>query len=756
MVDPRPHFSLQDEARNTDRHHLWSSNSKLRHTQVTFVSAGDSTPKFRERETLSKIRRNNDNQDSLDTPMASISLNEQSSDDSVPRSSVHGPVHEPVHDALKQTKNLLNQTSAGEGMGQSKGCSPLKHHYQPQTSPNSSDEEIVFRGRIESKKVGIRKRPVDSRNGSLKLPGSHHKTEQEKKLARTNKILSIDDSDSIDSENLAAFGLADYRQLQSQEFELPQASPSVFGESEIDIGPRKHERLDRHEDEILADYIANVRASGDFYLGENTPSFEVSQHMGLATLSPFGKISADSSGMQAGNPTSKPHETEWNPTNLHKYDNVNTTKDVLGEADGKLFQRSTNFTKQRLDTEKAEGTDQAYWMPPNLLQNSGSAAHTIFSISECLEAVHISDTESLQIKDNADDPHGGSILNRGKLKTNSSSTKTAGLFTKLEGLDLGSDESFVLDGIAFDKEGESIDDWDVDELGLSHPIGKKARLRSPKRRVPSSIANWDEVQYQGLDVTLHEGQPVLGKKSLKRRARHTFGPLDTELEVLLQRTWEKDRAKKSVRKQERELRRAHGLLGKKRKGQPEPEDQFLAGLFMQQIIDTINGFLRSSVTSLTLQPMNPLERKFVHEFAHALNLTSKSKGSGTSRYPALFKTSKTIGPDEEGLEMIYERLSRRFRPQLEGLERHKKRNYGPQPRNNRRRNRPGGGGGGGVRCRDGEVVGGTAPEIGQENKGRAMLERMGWSTGTALGALNNKGMLQPVTHIVKTSRAGLG
>ncbi|KAM0800613.1 hypothetical protein BDR22DRAFT_241164 [Usnea florida] len=48
-------------------------------------------------------------------------------------------------------------------------------------------------------------------------------------------------------------------------------------------------------------------------------------------------------------------------------------------------------------------------------------------------------------------------------------------------------------------------------------------------------------------------------------------------------------------------------------------------------------------------------------------------------------------------------------------------------------------------------------EIGQENRGRTMLERMGWSTGTALGASNNsRGLVQPVAQVVKTSRSGLG
>lgn len=63
---------------------------------------------------------------------------------------------------------------------------------------------------------------------------------------------------------------------------------------------------------------------------------------------------------------------------------------------------------------------------------------------------------------------------------------------------------------------------------------------------------------------------------------------------------------------------------------------------------------------------------------------------------------------------------------------------------------------GAVSYRDGDIVGGSAPELGSENKGRAMLEKMGWSTGTALGAVNNKGILEPVSHVVKTTKAGLG
>ena len=61
-----------------------------------------------------------------------------------------------------------------------------------------------------------------------------------------------------------------------------------------------------------------------------------------------------------------------------------------------------------------------------------------------------------------------------------------------------------------------------------------------------------------------------------------------------------------------------------------------------------------------------------------------------------------------------------------------------------------------VAYRDGEVVGAAAPELDSTNRGRAMLEKMGWSNGEALGAFNNKGMLVPISHIVKNTRTGLG
>lgn len=146
--------------------------------------------------------------------------------------------------------------------------------------------------------------------------------------------------------------------------------------------------------------------------------------------------------------------------------------------------------------------------------------------------------------------------------------------------------------------------------------------------------------------------------------------------------------------------------------------------------------------------MKKPQRKLIHEFAATLSLKSQSRGHGPSRFPVLNKTGRTPTYSPKTINQVdkifssgkFSRMTKSW--YQDGASRS----------------------GGGRRGRkdnsasytDGDVVGASAPEIGVENKGRAMLEKMGWSMGTALGATNNKGILLPVAHVVKNSRAGLG
>ncbi len=59
-----------------------------------------------------------------------------------------------------------------------------------------------------------------------------------------------------------------------------------------------------------------------------------------------------------------------------------------------------------------------------------------------------------------------------------------------------------------------------------------------------------------------------------------------------------------------------------------------------------------------------------------------------------------------------------------------------------------------TRNKEGAIVGYSAEPLGADNKGRAMMERMGWSKGTGLGK-EKGGILEPITHVVKNTKTGL-
>lgn len=135
----------------------------------------------------------------------------------------------------------------------------------------------------------------------------------------------------------------------------------------------------------------------------------------------------------------------------------------------------------------------------------------------------------------------------------------------------------------------------------------------------------------------------------------------------------------------------------------------------------------------------------VHEIAHGLRLKSRSFGNDGARYPVLVKTDEVSFYDER----VVDALERRFGPRA-------RKEKGPRHQEPKSRNPRGVGEPSRFTYQDGDIVGAAAPELGMENKGRAMMEKMGWSKGTALGAVNNKGIMQPLAHVVRNSKAGLG
>jgi hypothetical protein len=139
--------------------------------------------------------------------------------------------------------------------------------------------------------------------------------------------------------------------------------------------------------------------------------------------------------------------------------------------------------------------------------------------------------------------------------------------------------------------------------------------------------------------------------------------------------------------------------------------------------------------------MNKKNRKKIHHIAMAFNLKSKSTGSGQSRFPTLSKTAQSAALRVDEVT-ITQTLSRgKFSDRSDFA--------------NGGKRGGGGGGGGGGGHKEGDIVGAGAKEIAEDNRGRIMLEKMGYKPGTSLGADHNKGIAVPVAAVVKMGKAGL-
>ena len=349
----------------------------------------------------------------------------------------------------------------------------------------------------------------------------------------------------------------------------------------------------------------------------------------------------------------------------------------------------------------------------------------------------------------------------------------------------------LMDEFNLDSDDEDLDTELLEDMAMNYLADRKKGARSSKSPFASATAFADALEddpYYGLDM-MDFNRPSLQKKGKGKKPPGLDLMLsDSDLEAHLHDVWQVDRKKKKAKKQEREELRKQGLLGRD-PGFADLQIKYSKGMNFEELMTEIRSFMLSpnsryvdhipdllyllssaalpytfgleepfrirtnrAVCSLSLPAMTKHRRKTIHELANVMNLKSQSKGKGPSRFPMLIKTSRTPTYTRRTIVQVDDllcgkKLNRRLY-QSWGSDAAK---YSKPARVKR-----GGGAGGATTYMDGDVVGGTAPEIGVENRGRAMLERMGWSSGTALGAVNNKGILQPVAHVVKNSRTGLG
>lgn len=248
---------------------------------------------------------------------------------------------------------------------------------------------------------------------------------------------------------------------------------------------------------------------------------------------------------------------------------------------------------------------------------------------------------------------------------------------------------------------------------------------------PDASALADTVeQYgeSGFDIMDFE-RPSLRNTKKGRKGKlpaELDGLSDDELKDNLTSQWEKDRTTKRLKKAEREELRAQGLLGASgRNGKADLSQKYLQGMTTAQVHDELRIFLQNDgQQARPFPPMDKTDRKALHQVADALDLKSKSVGSGKNRYPVLYKTSFTLEYDEYTFNKIISASTRGFYKNSS----FKGKKAAAAKRQAKGRSRPGAGGGfdkAAVSVRHGEVVGAGAKEIGKESFGHKLMERMG-------------------------------
>jgi hypothetical protein len=310
---------------------------------------------------------------------------------------------------------------------------------------------------------------------------------------------------------------------------------------------------------------------------------------------------------------------------------------------------------------------------------------------------------------------------------------------------------------------------------------RKARNRLFKMIETGTFDNLDEE-----DMIIDNDDPVFGLGALQpvkggKKTKKTWGA-DHVFAEQLESQWQKDRAQKADNKRKRAAERAaaaenpyHGTQIKKgtkkmakkaaraerranklKGGRSiEDDDDFdddsgggnsrhATNLF--ELDKQIQLFLRDTTkTTLSLSPMDKRARAQVHLLANCYNLTSKSIGTGTKRFPTLIKNQRS------GLNVNFAKVNSVLNGSRGG--------FGSGYRNKdsngvKVKDRASGVGAHVPKNQEGAAVGFGADRIGQDNIGHRLLTMMGWSEGLGVG--RTQGLAEPVGATIKVTKSGLG
>lgn len=259
-----------------------------------------------------------------------------------------------------------------------------------------------------------------------------------------------------------------------------------------------------------------------------------------------------------------------------------------------------------------------------------------------------------------------------------------------------------------------------------------------------SFAQNQQKSFADLDVPPTK---TLRAKGRTKKLRLEFEEaIDAELrESLLEQFQYQKTSRRDKKLRKKERLKNEGL---------EKKDLFVKydySLHIKDIKQEFEDFLQDPEReNMSFPPLDPHGNKTVNKLAKHYNMKCTRCGNGRHIFMKIVKARKTFHylPDYNLINYVMKQrpifkrsdVKKRTREEIEETDEKASGRRGPKNR---------------AYVKEGDVVGGEAPEIAQSNIGRQLLEKLGWVRGEGLGAQGNKGISVPLMATVKKSKTGL-
>ena len=629
-------LSLSEEARNTERPHLWNSDLKLRNSRIAFVSAGTSSanelnPVTKKTDTNKEVIDSSLEErsaaplkasDNLPTPytmtphaqMSNMTLNE-SQCVSARRFTLEGGL-----DAVSKKSNkdlgleileASNEASVthneyADEPPNTGVLTPIMRRSPSCTGSDSSGEVVIFAGRQKLCNRGDQTHTSDaqSKNGNPKYmskPSGSHGTMATRVDRLTNATAQTIQNPS--EHRPSSFSSLDWVRPPDHHNSHSRLTTAKSKRKRR----KKQVRKEMKDEGVIDDYVANLHESGALDAIFENPMLNQRDIGGSDTAEGQDEVASLTTG----------HVERQSITDSEAWDSaeecfneLSPWNEGLESIELVLSKRQRPSGVQYLVIGVGCSIDDARWFPASSLNSQGAELliqdfENKAELNQHLEVSGVSNaglTASEQIAQhlqehlNVDDGEDERDLEE-RRQARLTDEQVARLLSKHDELGLGSDNLILHDG--GDAWTHSRDEHQVDglwERASTHratPRSERMERSGSNNYSATALADiFDNDPYEGFDV-MDQERSSLHKRPKGRRGKLSLELSDSELEHSLHTAWEKDRTTKKMRKQEREELRAQGLLGKK--SQADLKAKYSEGISMTQVKKEIKNFLLSSM-----------------------------------------------------------------------------------------------------------------------------------------------------------------